>query len=344
MRILIVGGTGVISSEVVETAVTAGHDVTMVTRGRSTIASTPTQVTSITADATSPAALRTALAGADRYDAVVQCVAFDPLHVSQDVDTFAALTDQYVLVSTSAAYATWERHHHLTEDDPQENLFWEYAALKAEAEVVLRDHATQAGLPFTIVRPAHTYGPSKIPAYTGNSRHPWTIVDRMRSGADVVVPGDGTSLWTLTHARDVATAIVGLLGNPAAAGRAVHITSDEALTWNALYAHIAATAGLSPEQWHAQRLCVPSDALVAAAPTQRGSIYGDKMHPALYDNSVIKELVPGWQARIPFADGIRECVEWFEADPSRQRVDSDANAMFDSLAMIYRRALAEAGA
>jgi nucleoside-diphosphate-sugar epimerase len=165
----------------------------------------------------------------------------------------------------------------------------------------------------------------------------------MRRGADVVLPGDGTSLWTITHARDVAAGMLGLLGTPDAVGRAVHITSDEALTWRGLYREIARAAGLSDDEFDALCVNVPSDALVAAVPSQAGSIYGDKMHNAVYDTSLIKELVPGWEARVSFAEGIREAVAWFETEPARQRVDDEANAMFDRLAGIYRAALREAG-
>ncbi|WP_061960307.1 NAD-dependent epimerase/dehydratase family protein [Demequina flava] len=348
MRILIVGGTGLISSEVASLLAAQGHDLTLVTRGRSTTAAPPPGAHTITADATDPEALRAALRGprlrGERFDAVLQSVAFTPEHVAQDVETFAPLTNQYMLIATSASYRTFDQFHALREDDPQENLYWEYAQLKAQAEQALRERAPAADLNWTIVRPAHTYGPSKIPAYTGNSSAPWTVVDRMRRGADIAVPGDGTALWTLTHARDVGAGIVGLMGNERALGKEVHITSDEALTWNALYGTIAAAAGLSPEQWHAQRVAVPSDAMVAAAPRQAGSIYGDKMHNAVYDTSLIKDLVPGWTATTSFAEGISECIEWFEADPERQHVDDEANAMFDSLCAIYRAALREAGA
>ncbi|WP_084040180.1 NAD-dependent epimerase/dehydratase family protein [Demequina sp. NBRC 110053] len=348
MRILIVGGTGLISSELAIIAAQAGDDVTLVNRGRTTAAATPAGARVIHADAKDAQALRGALQGmrlrGERFDAVVQFVAFDAEHVAQDVETFAPLTDRYVLIATSASYRTMDRLIPTTEDTPQENLHWEYARLKQAAEAALHEEAERVGLPYVIVRPAHTYGPSKIPAFTANSRMPWTLVDRMRRGADLVVPGDGTSLWTLTHARDVAAGIHGLLGAEAALGRAVHITSDEALTWNAIYATIADAAGLDPEAFERQRVCVPSDALVAAAPSQAGSIYGDKMHPAVYDTSLIKELVPGWEARIAFADGMREAVAWFEADPSRQQVDEDADGMLDRVARIYREALRAAGA
>lgn len=344
MRILIVGGTGLISSEFVAAALERGDDVTIVTRGTSSLPA-PDGVHSIHADATNPASLRAALQGVrlrrERFDAVVQFIAFTPEHVREDIVTFAPLTDRYVFIATAAAYASFERHHVLAESTEQANAHWEYARLKLAAEQVLMNEA--GGLGWTIVRPAHTYGASRIPAFTGNSRHPWTLVDRMRRGADIIVPGDGTAVWTTTHARDVAAGIRGLLDTEASLGKAVHITTDEALTWRGLYRTIARAAGLTDEQFDAQVVCVPSDAMVAAAPSQAGSIYGDKMHSAVYDNSLIKELVPGWEARTSFEEGMREAIAWFEAHPERQSVDDEANAMFDRLGAIYRAALREAG-
>ncbi|WP_062072635.1 NAD-dependent epimerase/dehydratase family protein [Demequina sediminicola] len=348
MRILIVGGTGLISSELAANLSSSGHELTLVTRGRSQVAPPPPGASTITADATQPEQLRSALRGprlrGEKFDAVIQTVAFTPGHVAEDVETFAPLTDRYVLIATGAAYETVDRFIPLTEDYPLNNSVWEYADLKAQCEEVLRSHAASAGLEWTIVRPAHTYGPSKIPAFTANSRKPWTLVDRMRRGADIIVPGDGTSLWTITHARDVAAGIAGLVASEAAAGMAVHVTSDQALTWNAIYSTIADAAGLSREQYERQRLCVPSDAMVAAAPSQAGSIYGDKMHPAIYDTTLIQALVPGWSASTTFADGMREAVEWFEADPARQEIDEDANAYLDKLGGIYRAALGQSQA
>lgn len=343
MRILIVGGTGLISSQLAGLAAGRGDDVTLLNRGKSSIAAPPPSAHVIHADATDASAVRSALRGprlrGERFDAVVQFVAFEPSHVRADVETFAKLTDQYILIATSAAYKTFDHFHPLTETTELENLFWEYAQLKIECEKSLREAADAVGLPWTIVRPAHTYGPSRIPAYTGNSAHPWTIVDRMRRGASIVIPGDGTSLWTVTHSRDVAAGVLGLLGNQAALGEAVHITSDEALTWLGLYATIADAAGLSAEQFASQCVFVPTEAILAANPSQEGSLRGDKMHPAVYDTSKIKRLVPGWAAQVAFADGVREAVAWFESDPSRQSVDAGANAMFDTLADAYSAVL-----
>ncbi len=343
MRILVVGGTGLISSEFARVAVERGDEVTLITRGTSphpALAGTR----ALHADATDASALRGALHGArlrrERWDAVVQFIAYTPDHVTADLETFAPLADRYVLVATAAGYASFEHHHPLTEDTRQENLHWQYARDKIACEEVLRSYT--GPMAWTIVRPAHTYGRPRIPGYTGNSRRPWTLVDRMRRGADIVLPGDGTAVWTITHAADVAAGMRGLLDTAESVGLAVHITSDEALTWRGLHREIARAAGLSDEQFDAQVVCVPSDALVAAAPSQAGSIYGDKMHNAVYDTSLIKRLVPGWSAQVRFAEGVRDAIAWFEEDPARQVVDAEANAMFDRIAAIYRRALDEA--
>lgn len=346
MRILIIGGTGLISAEFARVCAERGDQLTLVTRGTSTTASPPAGAHVLHADATDAAAMRSLLRGprlrGEKWDAVVQFVAFRPDHVADDVATFAPIAHRYVLVATAAAYASFERFVPLTEATEQRNDFWAYARDKQAAEEALREHAERAGLAYTIVRPAHTYGDSKIPGYTGVSRHPWTLIDRMRRGADIIIPGDGTSVWTITHAYDVATAMRGLLDAPAAEGRSVHVTSDEALTWMGLHRTIAHAAGLSDHAFEAQVVNVPTAALVAAMPAQRGSLYGDKMHGAVYDTSLIKELVPGWSATIPFAEGVRRAVASFEARPKWQTIDDDANAVFDRLGRIYRDALGAA--
>lgn len=346
MRILIVGGTGLISSAFARECSRRGDELTLITRGSSGVADAPPSARAIHADATDAEALRSALHGArlrrERWDAVVQFVAFTPGQVAEDVVTFAPLTDRYVLISSGSVYATFESLHPLTEDTPLENLEWTYARDKIASEEALRDHAPAAGLSFTIVRPAHTYGDSKIPAFTGNSRHPWTIIDRMRRGADILIPGDGTALWTVTHASDVASGIRGLLDTEASRETAVHITSDRALTWTGLYRTLAHAAGLSDSQFASQVVHVPADALVAASPSQAGSIRGDKMHCAVYNTSLIRSLVPGWEATMPFAVGIENAVRAFESHPEWQTIDAEANAMFDRLGAIYRAALREA--
>ncbi len=346
MRILIIGGTGLISSAFARECDGRGDDLTLITRGAHGQAVAPASAKFIHADATDAEALRSALHGArlrrERWDAVVQFVAFSPQQVAEDMVTFAPLTNRYVLIATSAAYSKVEHFQLLTEDTRLENNEWDYAHDKIACEDVLRKDAPGAGLDFIIVRPAHTYGDSKIPAFTGNSRHPWTIIDRMRRGADIVVPGDGTSLWTVTHASDVASGIRGLLDTDASRGLAVHITSDTALTWTGIYRTVAHAAGLSDAQFESQVVHVPSDALIAAAPSQAGSIRGDKMHCAVYDTSLLRSLVPEWGTATPFAEGVGNAIRTFEAHPEWQTIDDEANAMFDRLGAIYRQALLNA--
>jgi nucleoside-diphosphate-sugar epimerase len=343
MRILMIGGTGLISSSVVKAAVAHGYDVTLVTRGTAGTIPAPAGVSTIHADAENPDSLRSALRGTrlrgEKFDSVIQFIAFEPEHVAADVETFARLTDQYVLISTGATYRLQDSYEPRTESTPQDNVVWRYAQQKALCEQVLAERAEAMGLGWTIVRPAHTYGDSRIPAYVGNSPKSWTIVDRLRRGADIIVPGDGTSLWTITHADDLAVALVGLLGNTAALSRAFHIVSDVALTWERIYREVADASGISPEQYAQQVVHVPSDAMTRAFPELAVQILGDKMHPAIYDTSAIKEVVPGFECRIPFAEGVRRAVAWFEAHPDRQAVDDSANERLDKLGRIYRDAL-----
>jgi nucleoside-diphosphate-sugar epimerase len=342
MKVLFVGGTGVISSECAALVAARGHELTLVTRGRSRTAPPPPGSRMIHVDATDSRALRAALgtsAGGERFDAVVQFVGYEPGHIADDVVTFAPRASHYVFVSTAAAYRSFNYFVQKDEETEQSNPHWEYARKKAEGERVLREYATDADLAYTIVRPAHTYGATRIPGYVGNARHPWTLVDRMRRGADIIIPGDGTSLWSLTHARDVAVGIVGLLGNEAAFGQSVNVMGDGALTWNGIFATIAAAAGLTVPQFSAISVHVPSEAIVAAIPEAAGNIYGDKMHSAVFDTRKLRALVPDSEPRVSFAAGVREAIAWFEANPERQTIDDDANVTLDRLGRTYRNTL-----
>jgi nucleoside-diphosphate-sugar epimerase len=186
----------------------------------------------------------------------------------------------------------------------------------------------------TIVRPSLTYGLTQIPLCVSSWERPYTVVDRMRRGVPVIVSGDGTSLWTVTYNADFAVGLVGLLGNPHAIGEAVHITSDEVLTWNDIYAEVAAAAGVSADLLH-----VPADALVTADPDTAGSLIGDKIHSLVFDNAKIRSLVPDFTAPTPFSRGIRHTLAWFEADESRRLIDADANARWDRVVEVYADAL-----
>ena len=329
MRLLFIGGTGIISSAVSPLVVARGHTLTLVNRGLSPKAPPPAGAEVVTVDAHDPAALRAALAGR-HFDAVVQWIAYTADDIRADVETFRDLTDQYVFVSSASAYEKPPSRPVVTEaGTPLDNPFWEYSRDKIAAEEVLRG-AGAVGFPYTIVRPSLTYGPSQIPVCVGSWNRPWTIVDRMRRGAPILIPGDGTSLEVLTNHRDLAVGLIGLLGNPAAIGEAFHITSDEALTWNRIYADVAAAAGIDEGAFARQVLHVPTD----------------KSHSILYDNAKVKALVPEFASltTVPFAEGIRETIAWFEADETRRAIDEEFNALCDRVAAIYARALGEAGA
>jgi nucleoside-diphosphate-sugar epimerase len=246
MRVLFIGGTGLISSACVTAAEIAGHELWLLNRGHSSLPSEIPSERVLRTDATDPQQVRDVLRGR-QFDVVVQWVGFTPEHVSQDVETFAD-AGQYVYISSASAYEKPPSHWLITESTPLVNRFWEYSRQKIACEQVLRDAHAQSGFPVTIVRPSHTYGDSQIPAIINSSREPFTIVERIRRGAKIIIPGDGTSLWTLTHNSDFAKGLIGLFGQSAAIGEDFHITSDEALDWNRIYSLLGARRPSRPER------------------------------------------------------------------------------------------------
>jgi nucleoside-diphosphate-sugar epimerase len=321
LTVLFIGGTGTISSACAETSLRAGHELTILNRGATPTRPVPEGAEVVHADIRNPSAVREAL-GDRTFDVVVDFVAFTPEHVQTDIDLFSGRTGQYVFISSASAYQKPPARLPILESTPLRNPFWQYSRDKIACEdlltVAYRDH----GFPVTIVRPSHTYDRTSIPTMGG-----WTDIDRMRRGLPVVVHGDGTSLWTLTHHRDFANAFVGLLGRPQAYGDSFTITSDNWLTWNQVYTALADAAGVAqPHLVH-----VASQTIAAADPELGPGLLGDKAHSVIFDNSKIKSLVPGWVATIPYAVGAREIIDWHDADPSRQVVDQSRNALWDKL-------------
>jgi nucleoside-diphosphate-sugar epimerase len=328
LGVLILGGTGTISTEVVRRAVATGHRVTVLNRGQSSGSGRPTlppEVRLLTADVRDTAAVRDAI-GAQDFDVVVDFLGFVPDHVRGNIELFSGRTGQYVFISSASAYQTPPARLPVTESTPLRNPFWRYSRDKIACEDLLVATYRETGFPMTIVRPSHTYDAASVPVDGG-----WTVVDRMRRGLPVVVPGDGTSLWTLTHSRDFAVAFVGLFGEPSTLGQAFHITSDEALPWNQIFGDLARAAGAEPELVH-----VPSDVIARLDADIGAGLLGDKAHSMVFDNSLIRTIVPGWQARTTFAQGAREIVAWHDADPGRRVVDERLNALFDRLVVAYR--------
>ncbi|GHD44663.1 NAD-dependent epimerase/dehydratase family protein [Mycetocola manganoxydans] len=316
--VLFLGGTGIISSASVALAAERGWEVTVLNRGESTKRPLPDGIETLQADVRDTEAV-TAAIGNRRFGVVADFLSFTPgqLHL----DTFRDRTGQYVFISSASAYQTPPSRLPITESTPLRNPFWEYSRNKIACEDVLVAEYRASGYPLTIVRPSHTYDRTALPTLGG-----WTDVERMRRGAPVVVHGDGSSLWTITHTRDFAVGFVGLLGHPAAIGEAFHITGDEAPTWDAIYRALGAAAGVEPEIVH-----VTSDVIAAAAPDLGAGLLGDKTHSSVFDNSKLKALVPDFGQRTLFSDGAREIVEWYDADESRRVVDAETDSLFDRL-------------
>jgi nucleoside-diphosphate-sugar epimerase len=320
LKILFIGGTGQISAACARRAIELGREVHLLTRGITAKRPVPEGAQVLVGDVRDPESARAALAGRE-FDAVVDFVAFTPEHVQTDIELFSGRTAQYVFISSASAYQTPPARLPVVESTPLRNPVWPYSQAKIACEELLTRAYREDGFPATIVRPSHTYDRTQVPYDTG-----WTMIDRMRRGKEVVVHGDGTSLWTLTHSDDFAKAFVGLLGHPQAIGDAFHITSDESLTWNQIHEILGAAAGAQPRIVH-----VPSDAIFAADETWGRGLLGDKAHSMVFDNSKVRRLVPDYVATIPFSSGARQIIDWYDGDPSRQAVDPRMDALMDRL-------------
>jgi nucleoside-diphosphate-sugar epimerase len=345
MRVLFIGGTGLISSACSPLAVERGMDLTLINRGQSAKADAPAGATVLQADIHDVDAFREVLRrdveAHGRYDAVVQWICFSPDHAKQDIETFADLTDQYVFISSASAYQTPPEHYVATEDTPLDNPFWQYSRDKAAIEGLLREAHAATGFPFTIVRPSHTYGYSDIPLAIASWDAPWTAVDRIIRGEKFIVHGDGTSLWTLTDHRDFAVGLVGLLGNPAAMAEDFTITSDDVLTWNQIHEYVGAAAGVSASDIAAQSVFIPTTLLAQYdAEAFEGPLLGDKANAGVFDTSKLRAAVPDFNPTRRFKDGVKESIEWFQADASRRSIDDAANAAWDDVIERYEAATA----
>jgi nucleoside-diphosphate-sugar epimerase len=319
MRALFVGGTGIISSACARRAAEYGIELTLLCRGQSSRA-VPSSVRVLHADIRKPESVLLAL-GDEQFDAVVDWVAFVPQHIEVDLQVFRGRTRQFVFISSASAYEKPPSHLPITESTPLVNPFWPYSRDKIACEERLWAAHRDDGFPVTIVRPSHTYDCTLLPPHGG-----WAVVERMRRGKPVIVHGDGTSLWTLTHHDDFARAFLPLLGKKEALGEAFHITSDESLTWNAIHHILAEAAGTEAKIVH-----VPSDVIARYDAKWGESLLGDKAHSVLFDNAKIKRIVPGFSARIPFSQGAAEIVAYYDADPSRRIPDEAFDATVDHI-------------
>ena len=325
LKILFIGGSGVISSACSALAVERGMDLWVLNRGQTSVRPLPRGTRTLHADVRDPAAVRAVLRD-ETFDAVVDWVAFTPADIASDLDLFRGRTAQFVFISSASAYQTPPARQPVLESTPLRNPFWRYSQDKISCEEMLTTAYRDEGFPATIIRPSHTYDCTLVPFDGG-----WTVLDRMRRGKEIVVHGDGTSLWTLTHHSDFARGFVPLLGHPRTIGETFHITSDEWLTWNQIAESLASAAGVDARIVH-----VPSDAIAAADPDWGAGLLGDKAHSMIFDNTKLRRVVPDFVAMIPFEQGAREIVEWYDADTSRQQVDGHLDAVMDGLVETYR--------
>jgi nucleoside-diphosphate-sugar epimerase len=326
MKVLFIGGTGIISSACAELALAKGIDLTLLNRGQS-LRTPPPKAHLIQADIRDPEAIHTALAN-QTFDVVADFIAYTLADVQRDLDLFAGKTGQYIFISSASAYQTPPANLPIRESTPLDNPIWQYSRDKIACEELLLNEYRRSKLPFTIVRPSHTYDRFYVPVEGG-----YTVIDRMLRGLPVIVHGDGTSIWTLTHNTDFAKGFVGLLGNSHALGETFHITSDEWLTWNQIYLMLANATGVTPDIVH-----VPSELITAYDSAFTGTLLGDKSHSAIFDNSKIKQVVPEFSATVPFSRGAEEIIAWHRADPARQKVNPAFNNLCDRILANYQKA------
>ena len=326
LKVLFVGGTGIISSACAELAIERGMELYLLTRGNSARTS-PAGAHVLLADVNNPEHVRTALRTL-RFDVVVDWVAFTPADIARDSELFWDITGQYIFISSASAYqkppAAPDDHRVDAAGQPLLGVLAQQDRLRGDADA----RPPRTGFPMTIVRPSHTYD-TIVPVAV--SKSDYTIIDRIRRGLPVIIHGEGTSLWTLTHADDFARAFLGLCGNPRAIGHAFHITSDEWLTWDQILRLVGRAAGAEPNLVH-----VPSAFIAKLDPDTGAGLLGDKSWCALFDNSKVKSFVPEFAPQMSFTDGARGIVAWHDADAGRRIVNRQLDATMDVLVDAYR--------
>ena len=332
MKVLFIGGTGLISSACSDLALEKGLDLFILNRSRSEKYPLPEGAKLLVGDVQGSETDLSALLEGQKFDVVVDWIAFTPDDIERDLRLFGRRTGQFVFISSASAYQKPPSHYLITEKTPLENPFWDYSRNKIACEKRLMQAHREQLFPVTIVRPSLTYGVSQIPLCVGSWQYPYTVIDRMKRGRPIIVPGDGTSLWVLTWNGDFAKGFLGLLGNPKAFGEAYHITSDEVLTWNQIYREVGRALGLNLEIVH-----LPSDLIAAYDPEALGGLTGDKINSSVFDNSKIKQLVPDFTCTVPWSEGVRRAIAWFEVDPSRQTIDERLNNIWDRILTKYEQ-------
>ena len=323
MNVLLIGGTGTISSAVADRLLSLGNSVSMLNRGNHPI---PEGAELLQGDIHDEEAVK-GLIASRHFDSVCEFMGFLPEEAERDIRLFEGKTDQLIYISSASAYQKPIHTLPITEETPLENPFWAYSRNKAASEAVYFEAYEKSHFPVTVVRPSHTYNEMRIPTAFHGTKGPWQILERMIKGKPVIVPGDGTSLWTATFNTDFAVGFCGLVGNPKALGEAFHITSDEVLSWDEIHRVIGKALNTEPRLVH-----IPSELL--AADDEKGmdlcgQLLGDKANSVLFDNRKIKSYVPEFDCKVRMADGIARAAVWMKEHPEVQIPDPEFDAWCD---------------
>ena len=328
MKALFIGGTGTISTAVSKLCVERGWDLTLLNRGNAD-ALAPEGARTLHADIQDEAAVRRALEGRS-YDVVADFIAFTPAQAERDIRLFRGRTAQYMFISSASAYQKPLSSPWITEGTPLSNPYWEYSRQKAACEETLMRAYRTEGFPVTIIRPSHTYCERSVPVALHGKRGSFAVLERIRTGRKVIVPGDGLTLWTFTHSSDFAVGFVGLMGNTHALGEAFHITSDERLTWNQAHEAIGTALGVRPKLVH-----IASETLSLLCNGYEGRLLGDKSNTVLFDNAKLKRAVPEFCAVKRYDQGVREAVAHIYAHAECQKQDPEFDEWCDAVIAGY---------
>ena len=337
MKILLIGGTGTISSAITRQLAEAGHDLWLLNRGTRKD-EVPENVTQIITDINDEEKV-CKLLGDTQFDAVCEFIGFLPSQVERDIRLFTGRTHQYIYISSASAYAKPDRSHLITEGTALANPFWQYSRDKIACEELLMRAYRNDGFPATIIRPSHTYCERSVPVSVHGVNGSWQVLKRMIEGKPILIHGDGSSLWTLTWNEDFARGFIGLIGNPKTIGEAFQIMSDETLTWNQIYECIAQALGVELHPYY-----VSSTFLAAVCPPEydlMGNLIGDKAVTVAFDCTKLKRAVPGFCATTRFDAGVRRCINHILAHPELQVEDPEFDAWCDRVIAAQEKAAKE---
>lgn len=336
MRALLIGGTGTISLAVSKLLIKLGWELYLLNRSNRSKEFIGDQVKFITCDIKDEEKVQQLLEGLD-FDVVADFIAFAPEELERDYRLFKDKTKQFIFVSSASVYQKPLSDYRITEGTPLANPYWEYSRQKIACEEYLMKLYREKGFPITIVRPSHTYDERSIPVGVRGTKGSWQVAKRMLEGKPVIIHGDGTSLWTMTHNTDFAKGFVGLMGHLHAIGEAVQITSDESLTWNQIYQAIADALGVRLNAFHV------SSTFLDKCSNQdfRGGLLGDKAQSVVFDNGKLKRLVPDFSAQTRFDQGIRKTIQYILENPQYQIVDEDFDRWCDGVIHTLEQAAAQ---